>query len=188
MGNDDMYMADKKVRGQKRLLKNMLKEIEEIRPYRYIEYADKCQYEHYHIPAGFWINSSKTSSKVKTAFCKAWIRKTEEIIKAKPEVNHFCKVVGDLTVPSLWSSQITIFYDREYYDSFWNRHGAYQDWSRIKDGSSLARERNFVTDLKEIGVIETITDEDMTCVSEIWFYGELSEEYFKDKPDDTNRQ
>lgn len=25
-----MYMADKKVRGQKRLLKNMLKEIEEI--------------------------------------------------------------------------------------------------------------------------------------------------------------
>lgn len=52
----------------------------------------------------------------------------------------------------------------------------------------MARERNFVTDLKEIGVIETITDEDMTCVSEIWFYGELSEEYFKDKPDDTNRQ
>ena len=114
MGNDDMYMADKKVRGQKRLLKNMLKEIEEIRPYRYIEYADKCQYEHYHIPAGFWINSSKTSSKVKTAFCKAWIRKTEEIIKAKPEVNHFCKVVCDLTVPSLWSSQINIFYDQEH--------------------------------------------------------------------------
>ncbi len=167
------YMFDKKVRGQKRRLKKLLKEIEEINAYRYIDYADEREFDHFHIPAGFWIDSTTTSSKVKTAFCKAWIKKTEEIIRTKPDTDHFCKVVGDLTIPSLWASQITIFYDRKYYESFWDRHGSYQDWTEIKDGSSLARERGIVTELKEVGYKETLTDEDEVYVSDIWFYGEV---------------
>jgi hypothetical protein len=75
----------------------------------------------------------------------------------------------------LLGSQIIIFYDQKYYDTFWNRHNEYQDWTRITNGSSLAKERNIHTDLKETGFKETLTDEDYTYVSYLWFYGELSE-------------
>ena len=41
---------------------------------------------------------------------------------------------------------------------------------------SLMKERNIVTDLKEVGFKETITDEDYTVFSHIWFYGEVKED------------
>ena len=168
-------MYNGKVRGQKRKLKKLLKYIEEIEPYKDLEHANEYKFEHFHVPSSVWIEMPKTSSKIKTLFCKAWIRKTEEILKAKPEGVEFCKVVCDLTVPNLWDSQIIIFYDRDYYDNFWNRHGGYQDWSRIKNGMSFIKERNIVTDLKEVGYKETITDEDKISVSNIWFYGEMKD-------------
>lgn len=162
-----------KVRGQQRKLKRLLKYIEEIEPYKFINNSER--FEHYHVPGDVWIEMPKTSSKVKTKFCKAWIKKTEEILDAKPEGLEFCKVVCDICIPDLWNSQIIIFYDREYYDSFWNRHGEYQDWTRIDDGLSFAKERNIITKLKEIGFKEIIHDEDKTYITHIWFYGEVDE-------------
>ena len=167
-------MYNGKVRGQRRRLKRLLKYIEQIEPYQDVENVAECRFEHFHVPCSVWIEQPKTSSKIKTAFCKAWIKRTEEILRAKPGDIDFCRVVCDLCLPNLWDSQIIIFYDRNYYDSFWNRHGGYQDWSEITNGSSLVKERNIHTDLKEVGFKETITDEDKTYISHIWFYGQLS--------------
>lgn len=163
-----------KPRGQRRKLKWLLKNIAEIKPYQDIDEINKRGFEHFHVPCSVWLDIPKTSSKIKTEFCKAWIRKTEEILKAKPEDLQFCKVVCFLCTPDLLGSQIIIFYDQKYYDTFWNRHNEYQDWTRITNGSSLAKERNIHTDLKETGFKETLTDEDYTYVSYLWFYGELS--------------
>ena len=83
-----------------------------------------------------------------------------------------------MCIPSLRNSQIIIFYDQKYYESFWNRHGGYQDWSRTPDGMSLMKERNIATQLKEVGFKETLTDEDYTAIQHIWFYGEVKEDLY----------
>ena len=46
-------------------------------------------------------------------------------------------------------------------------------FGKTPDGLSLMKERNIVTELKEFGFKETLTDEDYTVVSHIWFYGEV---------------
>ena len=165
-----------KVRGQKRKLKMLLKNIEKIEPYQKIDEVYDNRFDHFHVPSNPWIEMPKTSSKIKTTFCEAWIRKTEEILRAKPKDLKFCKVVCCLSIPHLWDSQIIIFYDQEYYDLFWKRRGDYQEWTRIKNGRSLIKERNIDTDLKEVCVDETITDEGKKFISYIWFYGEVREE------------
>ena len=171
----EIILNNGKSRGQRRKFNRLLKNISEIEPYQDIEEINEWGYEHFHVPCPIWLDMPKTSSKIKTAFCKAWISKTEEILKAKPKELEFCKVVCGLCIPNLRDSQIIIFFDKKYYESFWDRHGGYQDWSKISNGLSLMRERNIVTDLKEIGFKETITDEDYTVVSHIWFYGEVNE-------------
>ena len=80
-----------------------------------------------------------------------------------------------ICIPYVRDSQIIIFYNQKYYETFWNRHGDYQKWFKISDGRSLMKERNIVTDLKEYGFKEILTDEDYTSVSQIWFYGEVYE-------------
>lgn len=37
------------------------------------------------------------------------------------------------------------------------------------------KERNIVTDLKEFGFKETLTDEDYTAIQRLWFYGEVND-------------
>ena len=164
-----------KSRGQGRKYKRLLKYIAEIEPYIDKEEIEEWGFEHFHVPCPVWLDMPRTSSKIKTAFCKAWIRKTEEILKAKPKNFEFCKVVCAICIPYVRDSQIIIFYNQKYYETFWNRHGDYQNWSKIPDGRSLMKERNIVTDLKEYGFKEILTDEDYTSVSQIWFYGEVYE-------------
>ncbi len=129
-----------------------------------------------YVPCGPWLAKPKTSSKIKTAFCKKWIEKAEEFINKKPKDLPFCKVVAAITYPDVCESQIIIFYDEEYYNSFWNRKGPYQVWAPIENEHSFAKERGIVTKLPEIGYIEEHNDEDYYAKSYIWFYGEWQNE------------
>ena len=71
-------MRNSKVRGQKRRLNSLLNNIDKIQPsFDYIG-----EYEHFHVPCGWWISEPKTSSGVKTEFCKKWLKKTQEIINS----------------------------------------------------------------------------------------------------------
>ena len=82
-------MRYKKQRGQKRKLKALLNNINQICPF---ERKDN-PYEHFHVPCAPFISSPKTSGKIKTAFCKAWLNKTAEIIEQKPCDLPFRRVV-----------------------------------------------------------------------------------------------
>ena len=110
-------MKYKKQRGQHRKFKALCNNINQI---CYFQNVD-CPYEHFHVPSDPFISSPKTSGKIKTAFCKAWLAKTVEIIEHKPCNLPFCKVVAVIDERNLWNSQIIIFYDENYYDSFWLR-------------------------------------------------------------------
>ena len=157
---------------QKYKLKELIKNIDLIIPFQ--ETSDV--YEHFHVPSGGFIEYRSTCECIKTEFCKKWIEKTEEIIKQKPKDLLFCKVVAMIDVPNYWSSQIIIFYDKEYYETFWDRNSEYQEWKLIDDDISLVRDNNIKTELKEKVYKETIRDEDYFGEAYLWFYGDVLKE------------
>ncbi|MBQ4522085.1 MAG: DUF3916 domain-containing protein [Lachnospiraceae bacterium] len=157
-----------KSRGQRRKLKTLFHWIDELMAF--VNTNREC--EHFHVPCGVWLANPKTSGKVKTAFCKKWIEKTEEFIDKKPKELPFCKVVAAITYPNVHDSQIIIFYDEEYYASFWDRKGPEQIWTPVKENTSFAKERGIETELPEVGYVEEFFDEDYNTKSYIWFYGE----------------
>ena len=142
----------KKSRGQRRRLREDFDIIDKY--YIPFEYTSE-KYEHFNTPGDqFFLESPKTSGKVKTAFCRKWIEKTEEFIAQKPKDLPFCKIVAFITVPEFWGSDITIFYDKEYYDNFWNRNQPENTWIAIEDKNiSFAKTRNIQTSLSEQGYI-----------------------------------
>lgn len=94
-----------------------------------------------------FIESPKTAGKVKTAFCKKWLEKAEQII---------------------------IFYSQSYYDSFWDRNDSLQIWEVLDSKSySFVKSRNIKTALSEIGYIESINFDEHCEKSILWFYGTL---------------
>lgn len=165
-------MSEKKQRGQKRKIKTLLLGIEQINPY--INTTNR--YEHFHVPSGPFISSSKTSGRVKTIFCKAWLSKTAAIIEKKPKDIPFCKVVAVINTTDLWESQIIIFYDEDYYNTFWDRTSNEQTWLPIdSEFVSFVKSRNIKTTLQEKGYIELAMEENVQRKSILWFYGELSQ-------------
>lgn len=164
-------MNHKKQRGQRRKIKNLILNIEQITQLP----NTNDRYEHFHVPSDPFISSPKTSGKMKTEFCRAWLQKTSEIIEQKPKDMPFCRAVAVIDECDLWESQIIIFYDEDYYNSFWERSSVEQTWLPIdSDTRSLAKERNIKTSLKEKGYIEILSDEDIQRKSILWFYGDIS--------------
>lgn len=158
----------KKVRGQRKKLNRLLNNIESIVPYKNTD----CIYEHFHVPDGPWIESTKTSGKIKTIFAKKWLEKGLQIYNNKPDDLTFCKVVVLVEEPFFWGSQIIIFYDKYYYDNFFDRKGSYQIWTPIEKGLSFLSQRNIDCPLKEKGYEEVIYDEEIVR-SKLWFYGDV---------------
>lgn len=165
-------MDRRKQRGQAHRCKRLLNDIDEFVPYQNI--GNELEQEHFHVPGTPWIESPKTSGKVKTLFVKKWLEKTAEFIRLKPEGVPFCKVVAVIDEPYLWSSQIIIFYSEEYYKTFWDRKGPYQTWRFIEDKTkSFVKPRNIEVDFTEKGYHEVCIEDDYAIKSTLWFYGEL---------------
>ena len=159
-----------KERGQSRKIKSLCRNINKIIPYADVNAA----FENFLVPSGQFISSPKTSGRVKTEFCRAWLARTAEIIAQKPKNLPFCKVAAVLCAEDLWKSQIIIFYDEEYYKNFWNRNTAEQAWLPVSDAAkSFAKERNIKTPLKEKGYAEIISEGDTQIKSALWFYGDI---------------
>lgn len=169
-----MFMSKqnrKKQRGQWRKLKSMFRNIDNFK--LFTKTSNEC--EHFHVPSSMFIESSRTSRKVKTEFFRKWIKTAEAFISEKPVDIPFCKVVAVLSVPNYWSSQITVFYDENYFNSFWKRTESEQFWIPIKQEEAFCKKRNIITSLKETGYHEIIIDEDENTEFEndLWFYGDL---------------
>ena len=163
-------MKYKKQRGQRRKLNTLLRNIYQIQPFQNTD----CQYEHFHVPCSQFISSPKTYGMIKTKFCKAWLAKTAEIMEQKPNHLPFCKVVAVIDEFDLWESQIIIFYDKKYYNSFWSRTSGEQTWKPIeKQSHSFIQERHIESSLKEKGYLEIIDDFECSRKTTLWFYGDV---------------
>ena len=158
-------MWNKKVRGQRRKLRALLKAIDD--PSDPFNKEGLCI--ELSVPSSPWIEMPKTYGKVKSEFCRKWIEETAILTKQIPQDIGFCKVVGSIVYPELWNSQILIFRDEEYYNGFWKRDDDYQTWTKI-EGRSFSKERNIKTDLKEFGYREILRDEDFNYSCDIWLY------------------
>lgn len=159
----------KKQRGQKRKLNKLLKLINQYS----LEGNTNDTYEHFHVPcASDFIDSSKTRRSIKQKFCQIWLDKTQYFINNKPSNAVFCKVVCVVSSNCLWNSQIIIFYDEQYYNSFWNRDNKYQSWIKITN-KSYKDSCRLNTNMNELGFIETINDEEYNYRNDLWFYGEV---------------
>lgn len=159
-----------KQRGQHRKLNTLLKNIDSFTPFQ--NCTENC--EHFHVPSSPFISGKKTSGKIKTEFCKKWLKTTEKFIIQKPPDLPFCKIIAVLDEFDLWNSQIIIFYNKDYYDLFWKRQGPEQIWELIEDkNTSFIQSRNINTNLCEKGYYETICEDDYYKKSTLWFYGEL---------------
>lgn len=87
----------------------------------------------------------------------------------------FCKIVALIDVPYFEGSQIIIFYDKDYYHSFWNRTGPDQFWDLEMHKDSFCKQRNIQTSLNESCWHEKLINEDDGEVieSDLWFFGDL---------------
>ena len=157
----------KKQRGQNRKLKRMFDNIDKFQP----DWNNDERYEHFHVPSDPFIESEKTTNQNKKKFYEKWLATVERLMKEKPQDIVFCKIVGMISIPDVWCSEIIIFYGQEYYEAFFKRDCAYQTWIRIKNDSFLKR-KQIQTPLKEAGYQQTIRDEDI-YQNELWFYGDI---------------
>ncbi|MDE6699500.1 MAG: DUF3916 domain-containing protein [Acetatifactor sp.] len=137
-------MNRKKQRGQYRKLKTMFKYMNRFIPFAQ---TDKT-YEHFHVPSDMFLAQ-------------------------KPADIPFCKVVAVLSVPHYWNSQIIIFYDESYFQSFWDRTGPEQFWTPVKQGNSFCGSRNIATSLSEICYHERIVADQDVFEEDLWFYGDV---------------
>ena len=161
---------------QKRKLKQLIRNIDMICPFN--NTSRDC--EHFHVPSDMFIEREKTYDSIKSEFLKKWLDKTEKIIKQKPKELEFCKVIAMIDEPNYWSSQIIIFYDREYYNTFWDRNTEYQVWNEVDSKEiSFIKDRNIETNLLEKGYEEIICDEDFSYKSKLWFYGDVNTTEFE---------
>ena len=160
-------MHHSKVRGQERKFRILLREMGKFEPFRKTD----IECEHFHVPCGEWLSAPKTSGRIKTEFCRKWLKKAEEFIAKKPENLPFCKIAAVICLPEMSASQLMVFYDREYCENFCSRDSEYQKWTCI-EGKSLVKERNIKTSLIEKGCIEELCDDDFSVKSQIWYYGE----------------
>ena len=162
-------MDRKKQRGAYRKLKTMFQHIDNFVPFTKTDQI----YEHFHVPSSLFIESYRTSEKIKIEFCKKWIETAERFITQKPKELTFCKVVAVLSVPNYWSSQIIIFYDESYYHTFWKRTGNGQIWKLEPEKKSFCKRYHIVTAMKETCYHETIIEDNQEFQCDLCFYGDI---------------
>lgn len=142
-----------------------------------------------HSPRPFWdyklqipqsfVEGHWATTKTKR-ICMVALLQTCAVLRSQKPTDTFAKVVASISVPSMFSSRVTVFFDHDYYRDFFNRSGPYQIWSPLPKNRSLASEWRLPVEpelrLPELGYRETIKsdeDEDLEYTGEIWFYGDI---------------
>lgn len=159
----------KKIRGQSRRLERLMRNIGGISPFK----TTDCECEHFHVPSGQWLDSSKTYGRIKTEFMRKWLEKTAQICAAKPENLPFCKAVTIVPENELSASQIVIFYDEDYYSRFFSRNDGCQRWELNENAASLLSLRNINCPLNEKCYTEILNDDGMIFMDRLYVFGDI---------------
>jgi hypothetical protein len=171
-----MHPLKRKVRGQKRKVNKLKKNLAEIGNFFPEESYVNAPYYNYHLPCSQRLLDSKNSSnKIRKTAMQLLIDAAVRLRKVRPSNLADKKIVVAIYLPHLWDSQIIIFYDLEYYENFFNRNTDSQRWTPIKNTKSILD--NYALDcpkdFKALGFNEEINDGDFHAKNEIWCIGEI---------------
>jgi len=168
-------MRDKKVRGLKRKLRNMVKRINEETNDFPLDFYNG--YWHLHLPdAQGFIDSHKTPCGIKRLCVQTLLERTKHLIEFKPTTHEKYRVVLYISNEGLFYSQIIVFAGDTYFKGFFNRNDEFQKWIPLSKEKSFESEWriNIPKDMNVIGFKEEITYEDGEIYNkELWFIGEI---------------
>jgi len=140
---------------------------------RIIDYTEKFpeigdnMYWHLHVPCNQMLLDSKvTLSYTKSGCIKLLIERIEYLKRIAPVETENFKIVVCISIPCLWDSQIIIFKDEEYYNSFFIRETREQKWTLLNRQQSFVDKWNLkIPEYFEVkGFLEEIYDEEQLFV------------------------
>ncbi|EKQ57613.1 MULTISPECIES: DUF3916 domain-containing protein [unclassified Clostridium] len=148
-----MSMERKKQRWYKREVKRIVRTIDNFYSVFNPLVNEPFSDEYFKIYANLFF---KPKGKDRTEIFQHLIGKTEEMLMSKPEDIGFCKIILAVYEENFSHSQILIFYESSYYNTFWDRKDIrYQKWSKVNKGSLIER-LNMITNLAEVGYLEEV--------------------------------
>ncbi len=164
----------RKPRGLKRKCRNMIARIEAEtrefpRPY------SNSGYWHLPLPVAMdFIDSTATPRSVRRLCVQTLLESAFHLTTLAPQ-NEFSRVVVAVSLPDLWASQIIVFFDESYFDSFFVRNSPEQKWLALSQKRSLSKERSLLLPdgFEEKGFRQEVADEDEVFSNELWFFGQL---------------
>ena len=165
----------KKIRGKTRKFKEMeCKLIELTSKFPDIDLEHECW--HLHMPMSKrFIDSYKTPIALRRKCIQLIIDRVDFLINNKIASDMPVRVVACINLPSLWDSQIIVFWDNDYFKSFFYRNTEYQKWIPLSRERNICREWNISLprNMKIKGYKEEICDDDLNYEGELWFIGEF---------------
>lgn len=165
-----MSMERKKQRWYKREVKRVVRTIDNFYPVFNPLVNQPFGDEYFKVCANLFF---KPKGKDRIEIFQHLIRKTEEMLISKPQNIGFCKIILAVYEENFSHSQILIFYENNYHNTFWDRKDIrYQKWSKVNNGSLIAR-LNVMSNLTEVGYLEEVSDELGYRKQKIWFYGDV---------------
>lgn len=109
-----------------------------------------------------FIDSKKTPRSIRKFCIQTLINATEKLVKIKPSSQIKTRIVAIISLPNLWDSQITVFFDSNYFDTFFDRKSDYQKWISLSSTRNIQKEwgLNIPNNFLLKGYLEKINDED----------------------------
>ncbi len=154
------HRPKEKLRGIKRRLKAIDKWADTFKDYFPTEYSEE-KYCNWKIPVLDRMVNRPTTTKELQAHCANALFKAASYIEdAKPEALKTAKVSVLLTHPDMFSSEICVFFDEQYFEWFFDRHGEEHKLKKLSSGS-LAKELNLIIPqgFSEVGYQSTMKNE-----------------------------
>ena len=159
----------KKFRGYRRELKRVLRVVEEYQP-NWCPAEEDFREEWLDLDANRFFHPR---GKDRKALMAALLRKTEELIAARPADLPFCKIFLFMPGGDLGQAEIVLIYDRERFETFWLRTDPADGLWTLQKDRSLLTELGLSSTLPERCVLEEFHWAGYVERTLIWGYGEL---------------
>lgn len=167
-------MRDKKVRGLKRKVRNMIRRIDEETNDFPLDFYNG--YWHLHLPvAQGFIDSNKTPFGIKRLCVQHLLERAKHLIEIKPSSRDTYRVVVYSSIQALFDSQIIVFVGDTYFKDFFNRNDEFQKWIPLPKERSFESEWkiNISQNMSILRFKEEITEDGDVYKRDIWFIGEV---------------
>jgi hypothetical protein len=149
-----------KVRGVKRRLRALDKWADSFEGYFPSEYASE-RYWNWKLPVlDRLVGPPTTTDEIQKHCAEAILRAVKHLLDAKPEKHGHVVVSALITYPEMFGSEICIFFDKDYFDSFFDRTSEWQSLTPIENNElSLSLDFEVPFPLTQKGFIHKTKDE-----------------------------